>query len=59
MKPISLTASRVLNETLDSNDLNDVSVSIPAPIVLPGTENTLEFVNDDNLVFYVPFNIIQ
>ena len=42
VNPISATASRLLADTLAANDLNDVSVRIPAPIALPGTTMEME-----------------
>ena len=42
---MSSTASSVLADTLAASDLNDVSVRIPAPIVLPGTINKTFMVN--------------
>ena len=42
MKPISFTASKVLAETLAANDWKDVSVSMLAPTILPGTVTNIK-----------------
>lgn len=39
VNPISSIALRVRSETLPSNEANDVSLRIPAPIAVPGTKN--------------------
>ena len=55
VKPISFTASRVLAETLAANDWKDVSVSMLAPTILPGTVTNIK--NLISTIHYIKYKM--